>query len=207
MHGAHIQSPCEVQIQTREDLPKNVGHFHVTTIKRVSGEIRTGQIRRSMGLAFIPRSIDAQDSVRRKIPPPCGKDALSRSHRHPSCRSPPHHHCPSLWWSYHGVEGKRCSRNFYRFSDGIQLAFMDTYRALTKGFQIARQPCSITLFKRVPHQLSADPRALASWLYTHHPTMPVWLTAHDCFVSFRDDRRCLTKSSPGGNVHSQKGKR
>jgi hypothetical protein len=39
---------------------------------------------------------------------------------------------------------------------------MDTYRAFTKGFEITRQPCSITLFECVPHQSSADPRALAS---------------------------------------------
>ncbi len=48
----------------------------------------------------------------------------------------------SLWRPYHGVQSERCVRNCNRFSDEIQLAAMDTYRAFTKGFHIAGQPCS-----------------------------------------------------------------
>src|ERR1700733_13860269 len=49
--------------------------------------------------------------------------------------------CGHAGWPYHGVQGEGCIRNFYRFSDGIQLAFMDTYRTFTEGFEITRQSC------------------------------------------------------------------
>lgn len=63
-----------------------------------------------------------------------------------------------MWRSNHGVQGERCFRNFYRLSNRIRLAFMDTYRAFAKGFEITRQSRSITLFEGVFHQPSAGQR-------------------------------------------------
>ena len=82
-----------------------------------------------------------------------------------------------------------------------------TRTAFTEGFEITRQPRAITLFERVPHQRSADPRALDHWQHAHHPTMPVRLIAHDSLVGFFNDRGCATKSPTRGIVHPQKGKR
>jgi len=94
----------------------------------------------------------------RPLPLPCGK----RQHSERAILTARLTSCPSLRRPCHGAQGERCFRDCYRFSDGIQLAFVDTYRAFTKRFQIAGQPRSIALFERVPHKLSADPRALAS---------------------------------------------
>src|ERR1700733_1393148 len=69
----------------------------------------------------------------------CSLVKKRRTWPHGSLCSTEHLSCGHAGWPYHGVQGEGCIRNFYRFSDGIQLAFMDTYRTFTEGFEITRQ--------------------------------------------------------------------
>jgi hypothetical protein len=57
------------------------------------------------------------------MPLPCGK----RQHSKRAILAAPLTRCTSLRRPYHGVQSERGIMNCHRFSDGIQLAFVDTY--------------------------------------------------------------------------------